>query len=89
MECVIAHCFLRENKGAVLGLLGGLTLTVYRIIQILQPACFGRVYAAYKKFLLFLPLSGGFCREEETRQVLSYRNIACTCGCFRNVLFPR
>ena len=39
--------WLRENKGAVYGLLGGLTLAVYGIIPTFQPAHFGRVYAAY------------------------------------------
>ena len=39
--------WLRENKGAVFGLLGGLTLAVYGIIPTFQPAHFGRVYAAY------------------------------------------
>ncbi|ALK06616.1 MAG: hypothetical protein AAY43_05705 [Methanosarcina sp. 795] len=39
--------WLRENKGITLGLLGGLTLTIYGIIPTFQPAHFGRVYAAY------------------------------------------
>ena len=39
--------WLRENKGAVFGFLGGLPLAVYGIIPTLQPAPFGRVYAAY------------------------------------------
>lgn len=39
--------WLRENKGAVFGLLGGLTLAVYGVIPTFQPAHFGRVYAAY------------------------------------------
>lgn len=39
--------WLRENKGAVFGLLGGLTLAVYGIIPTFQHAHFGRVYAAY------------------------------------------
>ena len=39
--------WLRENKGALFGLLGGLTLAVYGIIPTFQPAHFGRVYAAY------------------------------------------
>jgi small multidrug resistance family-3 protein len=39
--------WLRENKGVVFGLLGGLTLAVYGIIPTFQPAHFGRVYAAY------------------------------------------
>ncbi|HPS88641.1 MAG TPA: YnfA family protein [Methanosarcina vacuolata] len=39
--------WLRENKRAVFGLLGGLTLAIYGIIPTFQPAHFGRVYAAY------------------------------------------
>lgn len=39
--------WLRENRGVTLGLLGGLTLAIYGIIPTLQPAHFGRVYAAY------------------------------------------
>jgi small multidrug resistance family-3 protein len=39
--------WLRENKGAVFGLLGGLILAIYGIIPTFQPAHFGRVYAAY------------------------------------------
>jgi small multidrug resistance family-3 protein len=39
--------WLRENKGALFGLLGGLILAVYGIIPTFQPAHFGRVYAAY------------------------------------------
>jgi small multidrug resistance family-3 protein len=38
---------LRENKGALFGLLGGLTLAIYGIIPTFQPAHFGRVYSAY------------------------------------------
>jgi small multidrug resistance family-3 protein len=36
--------WLRENKGALFGLL---TLAIYGIIPTFQPAHFGRVYAAY------------------------------------------
>lgn len=39
--------WVRERKRLVLGLLGGLILFVYGTIQTLQPANFGRVYAAY------------------------------------------
>ena len=39
--------WLRENKGIIFGLLGGLTLAIYGIIPTFQPAHFGRVYAAY------------------------------------------
>lgn len=39
--------WLREHKGKILGLAGGLVLFVYGIIPTLQPAEFGRVYATY------------------------------------------
>ena len=39
--------WVREKKRLVLGLLGGLILFVYGTIQTVQPANFGRVYAAY------------------------------------------
>jgi small multidrug resistance family-3 protein len=39
--------WLRENKGVVFGLLGGVTLAIYGVIPTFQPAHFGRVYAAY------------------------------------------
>ena len=39
--------WLREKKSILLGALGGIILFVYGIIPTLQPAEFGRVYAAY------------------------------------------
>ena len=39
--------WLREKKTVALGGLGGIILFVYGIIPALQPAEFGRVYAAY------------------------------------------
>jgi small multidrug resistance family-3 protein len=39
--------WIREKKGIIFGLFGGIILFVYGIIPTLQPANFGRVYAAY------------------------------------------
>jgi len=39
--------WLREHKGKIFGLIGGLILFVYGMVPTLQPAEFGRVYAAY------------------------------------------
>lgn len=52
--------WLRENKGVVFGLLGGLTLAVYGIIPTFQPANFGRVYAAYGGIFIVPSLIWGF-----------------------------
>jgi len=39
--------WIKEKKPWFFGLLGGLILFVYGVIPTLQPASFGRVYAAY------------------------------------------
>ena len=39
--------WLREKKGLVIGLSGGFILFIYGVLPTLQPANFGRVYAAY------------------------------------------
>ena len=39
--------WLRERKGIIFGLFGGIVLFLYGIIPTLQPSNFGRVYAAY------------------------------------------
>lgn len=39
--------WIREKRKSTLALLGGIILFVYGIIPTLQPAHFGRVYAAY------------------------------------------
>ena len=39
--------WIRERKGIMFGLFGGSILFIYGVIPTLQPASFGRVYAAY------------------------------------------
>jgi small multidrug resistance family-3 protein len=39
--------WIREKKGILIGLTGGIVLSVYGIIPTLQPSHFGRTYAAY------------------------------------------
>jgi len=51
--------WLREKKGAIFGLFGGLTLAVYGIIPTFQPAHFGRVYAAYGGIFIISSLIWG------------------------------
>jgi small multidrug resistance family-3 protein len=51
--------WLRENKGIIFGLLGGITLAFYGIIPTFQPAHFGRVYAAYGGIFIISSLIWG------------------------------
>lgn len=39
--------WLRERKGILFGIIGGIILFIYGVIATFQPAQFGRVYAAY------------------------------------------
>jgi small multidrug resistance family-3 protein len=39
--------WLRERKGILFGICGGIVLFIYGIIPTFQPSHFGRVYAAY------------------------------------------
>lgn len=52
--------WLREGKGIAFGFLGGATLILYGVIPTLQPAHFGRVYAAYGGIFVVLALLWGW-----------------------------
>ena len=51
--------WLREGRSALLGVLGGVVLFVYGVVPTLQPAPFGRVYAAYGGVFVVLSLLWG------------------------------
>jgi len=51
--------WLREGRSALLGALGGVVLFVYGVVPTLQPAPFGRVYAAYGGVFVVLSLLWG------------------------------
>ena len=62
--------WLRERKGVVFGLFGGVILFIYGIIPTLQPANFGRVYAAlWWNLYCICNYMGNFYRQEEARQI--------------------
>ena len=52
--------WLREGRAVVVGALGGLLLFLYGIVPTLQPAHFGRVYAAYGGVFVVLSLLWGW-----------------------------
>jgi len=52
--------WLREGKSVWVGLLGGAVLFVYGVIPTLQPAHFGRVYAAYGGIFIVLSILWGW-----------------------------
>lgn len=52
--------WLREHRAFALGALGGLLLFLYGVVPTLQPAHFGRVYAAYGGVFVVLSLLWGW-----------------------------
>jgi small multidrug resistance family-3 protein len=52
--------WLRNGKGILLGALGGLILFLHGVIPTLQPAHFGRVYAAYGGIFVVLSILWGW-----------------------------
>ena len=52
--------WLREGRSALLGVLGGVVLFVYGVVPTLQPAPFGRVYAAYGGVFVLLSVLWGW-----------------------------
>jgi small multidrug resistance family-3 protein len=57
--------WLREGRGFVLGAFGGLVLFLYGVVPVLQPAHFGRVYAAYGGVFVVLSLLWGRIIDEQ------------------------
>ena len=52
--------WLREGKAAWLAALGGVMLVLYGVIPTVQPASFGRVYAAYGGVFIALSVAWGW-----------------------------
>jgi small multidrug resistance family-3 protein len=52
--------WLREGKPAIYGLVGAIVLILYGVIPTLQPANFGRVYAAYGGVFIVLSILWGW-----------------------------
>ncbi|MEM3064149.1 MAG: YnfA family protein [Candidatus Nitrosotenuis sp.] len=52
--------WLREHKGKIFGLIGGLILFAYGMVPTLQPAEFGRVYATYGGIFIVMSIIWGY-----------------------------
>ncbi len=56
--------WLREGKGITYAILGAFILILYGIVPTLQPASFGRVYAAYGGVFIVLSILWGWGVEK-------------------------
>ncbi len=52
--------WLRESRSAWLAVVGAIVLVIYGVVPTLQPAKFGRVYAAYGGVFIVLSIVWGF-----------------------------
>ena len=52
--------WLRDDKASWWGLVGAVVLVLYGVVPTMQPAHFGRVYAAYGGFFIVLSLLWGW-----------------------------
>ncbi|MCS7221894.1 MAG: YnfA family protein [Anaerolineae bacterium] len=58
--------WLREGKSILFALLGAVVLVLYGVIPTLQPANFGRVYAAYGGIFVVLSILWGWKIDKNT-----------------------
>jgi small multidrug resistance family-3 protein len=56
---------IRNGRGVMMGLIGALLLALYGVIPTLQPASFGRVYAAYGAVFIVLSLAWGWALDHQ------------------------
>lgn len=58
--------WLREGGGFTLGIVGGIILVLYGVVATLQPANFGRVYAAYGGVFIAMAIIWGWQVDKVT-----------------------
>lgn len=82
--------WLKEGRSVWLGVLGGLVLFLYGVIPTLQPASFGRVYAAYGGIFVVLSLIWGWGVDHTTPDLYDMAGGAiCLCGVAVIMYWPR
>jgi small multidrug resistance family-3 protein len=57
--------WIRQKKKIIFGIVGGIVLFTYGIIPTLQPAGFGRVYAAYGGFFIISSILWGIVIDKK------------------------
>jgi small multidrug resistance family-3 protein len=82
--------WLREKRGILVGLIGGIILFVYGIIPTLQPSHFGRTYAAYGGvFIISSILWGMFVDKKKPDRFEIMGSLVAICGAIIIFYTPR
>jgi small multidrug resistance family-3 protein len=82
--------WLRNGKGFLLGVLGGLVLFLYGVVPTFQPAHFGRVYAAYGGVFVVLSILWGWLIDKRMPDRFDLiGGSICVLGVFIIMYWPR
>jgi small multidrug resistance family-3 protein len=82
--------WLRNNKGFLLGIIGGFVLFVYGVVPTFQPAHFGRVYAAYGGVFVVLSLLWGWLIDKRSPDIFDLMGgLMCIVGVAVIMYWPR
>ncbi|MFH1241570.1 MAG: YnfA family protein [Pseudomonadota bacterium] len=82
--------WLRNGKGFLLGVMGGLVLFLYGVVPTFQPAHFGRVYAAYGGVFVVLSILWGWLIDKRAPDQFDLiGGLICTVGVAIIMYWPR
>ncbi len=82
--------WLRNGKGFLLGIIGGLVLFLYGVVPTFQPAHFGRVYAAYGGVFVVLSLLWGWVIDKRAPDLFDLiGGLLCVMGVVVIMYWPR
>lgn len=82
--------WLRNDKGFLLGIIGGLVLFLYGVVPTFQPAHFGRVYAAYGGVFVVLSLLWGWVIDKRAPDLFDLiGGLLCVTGVVVIMYWPR
>ncbi len=82
--------WLRNNKGFLLGIIGGFVLFFYGVVPTFQPVHFGRVYAAYGGVFVVLSILWGWWIDKRAPDIFDLiGGLMCLVGVAIIMYWPR
>ena len=81
--------WIREKRGILIGLTGGIILFLYGIIPTLQPSHFGRTYAAYGGIFIISSIVWGMIVDKKPDRFEVIGSLVAICGAIIIFYTPR
>ena len=82
--------WIREKKGVLMGLIGGIILFLYGIIPTLQPSHFGRTFASYGGIFIISSIAWGMIvdkKKPDRFEIIG--SLVAVCGAIIKFYTPR